>query len=421
MVNSKIAKCEFCNTTILMRFQMGYFDIPFDFACPKCGVHINGKQNIVNNQHIEINNAQIINVDRFEADYYLNLSIELPSRKIDKYKSYDEITKDGFSPFLMTSQLYGDNYENITRCVSVFLTYKTMLWPNLIPLYDLLFNKQIELLKPKLQEYSKAYTIVNELDASMALHQLLVRTFFEILPPNYLNEFMAASKKITKEKMLLKSIEVIQKVGGNEFFDKNTKRVIKIFGRWVDLFEKFAPVVMLSMGNAKNKFDKNIFGISTTSLDEFLNFYSDSYEVITDLIDLVVGLNNISVRGNIDAFSSDVNAKSFKKYRNASKANKIRCVIEDEPFSKPIPLNKDIRNAIAHYDYEFDSITQKILFRDCFNGAEKLTEVYLVDFACLCYDNIIILFYLNEIMYILQKIDYTLKGLSPNITPNLFK
>ena len=106
MISPRIVKCKFCNTTILMRFQMGYFDIPFDFVCPNCGVHINGTQNTVQNQDIEIYNASIIETKEPVADYYLNLSVELPSRKICKYTSYDKIIREGFSPFLMASQLY---------------------------------------------------------------------------------------------------------------------------------------------------------------------------------------------------------------------------------------------------------------------------------------------------------------------------
>ena len=151
-----------------------------------------------------------------------------------------------------------------------------------------------------------------------------------------------------------------------------------------------------------------------------MSFYSDSYEIITDLIDLVVALNNISVRGNIDAFPTDFTVKNFENYQKASKANKLKCIVDDEPYSRPLNLEKDIRNAIAHYDYEFDSITQEILFRDNFNGKEKEIKVYLVDFACLCYDNVVALFYLNEITYILHKITYVTKGLKPNIDPSMF-
>lgn len=57
------------------------------------------------------------------------------------------------------------------------------------------------------------------------------------------------------------------------------------------------------------------------------------------------------------------------------------------------------------------------MFRDKYNGKENNVEMYLLDLAYLCYDNIIILSYLNELLYNLQKIDYIKDGLMPHIGP----
>lgn len=34
MINRIYIKCNFCKTNILLRFQMGEFDIPFSFSAP---------------------------------------------------------------------------------------------------------------------------------------------------------------------------------------------------------------------------------------------------------------------------------------------------------------------------------------------------------------------------------------------------
>ena len=47
MVDNVFIQCDYCKAKIRMRFQMGYFDIPFDFPCPKCGVHIHGLAHIL--------------------------------------------------------------------------------------------------------------------------------------------------------------------------------------------------------------------------------------------------------------------------------------------------------------------------------------------------------------------------------------
>ena len=41
--------------------------------------------------------------------------------------------------------------------------------------------------------------------------------------------------------------------------------------------------------------------------------------------------------------------------------------------------------------------------------------MYLIDLACYCYENLMILFYLNELMYTLRKIDFLQDGLKPTI------
>jgi peptidoglycan/xylan/chitin deacetylase (PgdA/CDA1 family) len=67
------------------------------------------------------------------------------------------------------------------------------------------------------------------------------------------------------------------------------------------------------------------------------------------------------------------------------------------------------------HTYEFDASTQKIVFQDQYRSKENMVELYLVDLAQLCYENVVILTYLSELMYSLRKLDYIKEGLRPNI------
>lgn len=60
MVDNVFAQCNYCKTKIRMRFQMGFFDIPFDFCCPGCGVHIHGLIELENGFSTTVKNASII-------------------------------------------------------------------------------------------------------------------------------------------------------------------------------------------------------------------------------------------------------------------------------------------------------------------------------------------------------------------------
>jgi len=89
--------------------------------------------------------------------------------------------------------------------------------------------------------------------------------------------------------------------------------------------------------------------------------------------------------------------------------------VDSKPFSKAIPLNRNVRNAIAHFNYEFDAGTQKITFIDKHKNKNNTVELYLIDLAFLCYENMSILMYLDELLYSLRKIHCTKMGMFPNI------
>ena len=154
-----------------------------------------------------------------------------------------------------------------------------------------------------------------------------------------------------------------------------------------------------------------------------IKFYADSYELILDYVGVAIGLNNIVVRGDHDIFPENTvyvnkqtrSVESFENYQEIVKSSRLNLLVDDEPFSKVIPLNRNVRNAIAHFNYEFDAGTQKILFSDKHKNKENTVELYLIELALLCYENISVLVYLDELLYSLRKIHYTKLGMFPNI------
>ena len=201
----------------------------------------------------------------------------------------------------------------------------------------------------------------------------------------------------------------------NTEFDFELKRIVKIYSRWIEDFEKYIPIVTISLGNIREKFNKEIYGITTISFENMINFYKDTYELLLDMITIAIGLNNIFIRGKFDKFSVESNVANFDVYNNLVKSQRLKALIPEEPFSKCIEMNRNVRNAIAHYTYDFDSSTQKILFYDKYKNKENIVELYLCDLALLCYDNITILIYLNELFYNLRKIDFIDSGMKTNI------
>ena len=143
MVSRLCIKCNFCKTKILLRFQMGEFDIPFSFSCPMCNVNISGLRKISNNS-IELNNATIIGEE--EPNYFADLSVELPHRKIQKYISFESMYSNGVSPFIDTMILFqnSQDYMRIMESIRDFISFKDNNWNFLRSMYDLYMGNKIE-------------------------------------------------------------------------------------------------------------------------------------------------------------------------------------------------------------------------------------------------------------------------------------
>lgn len=417
MVDSVLVKCQFCNTTVLLRFQMGYFDIPFYICCPNCGVHISGLRKIVEENHLEVNNVSItrFDPDKSKVDYFCDFSVELPHRKICKYESIESVLQSGFSPFMMSTRLYGQTYFELIEKMQRFLSLKKEIWPMLSSSYSIYFNGKIDLLEKSLPAFPRKYNVKNQLDASIALHHQLVLCFSSLFPEKTLSEYGKYSDKVFHNIQFCDTVNLIQRLGGKDFFESNMKHILEIVNQWFRSFEVFIPAVMLLLGNVNDKFDKSNYGISTTSFDFFKQFYSSTYEIILEMIDIPVGLNNLLMRNCIDKFPPLCNCDGFDKYQKLSKAQKLKMLDDSEPFSKSIVLYRNIRNAIAHFNVDYDPSSQKIIFKDSFKKKENKIEIYLIDLACYCYENLMTIFYLNELMYTLRKIDFIQDGLRPTI------
>ena len=332
MVDGRLVKCNYCGTKILLCFQMGYFDIPFDICCPKCKGRINGIRKIVDEHKFEINGAKDQECRTEDIDFFADFSVELPHRKITKYESINSLISSGFSPFMMAMQIMGhDDYEKYTQQIGRFIGFKSKLFPRISAFYSMYFNGNIEYLQSPLLKISEAYVIKNPLDASMSLHQLLVIHLNTILPDVSFKELTDCSQAILRmvRSGSFSSVDnLIMLLGGKEYFNRETKKILNITSDLCDMFEAFIPVVMLCLSDKRDSIDKNAYGISTVSFSKLKTFYAYTYELILELIDIPVALNNLQHRGNIDEFSDNSEFKDLKSFRNLPKGKKTKALCD---------------------------------------------------------------------------------------------
>lgn len=419
MIKSTIVKCNFCNEKILLRFQIGYFNIPFDFSCPNCDVSIHGIKKI-NKNNLIISNAKEISEEINNARFYGNFSTEFLNKKVSKFNCLEDIINNGTSPFMNTTMMFEDykKCQNIMEKMGKFLRFKESFLNKINPLHELFFNKKIDLIEKPLLEFSENYIIKNELDAEIALHQLITMGMNHIMPSNTLKEYTDIANKLMLGKEINEIINFFEFVETKINIKELSEKIIQIYDRWINDFEKYMAVIILSIANKADQIDKEKYGISTTNFKDMRTFYADSYELILEMITFPVGLNNIIKRRNYDCFPNDLKINNFKAFFNSTKYQRIEALKTDEEFSKYLNINNNVRNSIAHFDYKINNETQLITFYDKYKSSEKIIEMYLFDFALLCYENIKFIVYLNELFYNIKKISYIKNGLRPNINPN---
>lgn len=419
MIKSTIVKCNFCNEKILLRFQIGYFNIPFDFSCPNCDVSIHGIKKI-NKNNLIISNAKEISEEINNARFYGNFSTEFLNKKVSKFNCLEDIINNGTSPFMNTTMMFEDykKYQNIMEKMGKFLRFKESFLNKINPLHELFFNKKIDLIEKPLLEFSENYIIKNELDAEIALHQLITMGMNHIMPSNTLKEYTDIANKLMLGKEINEIINFFEFVETKINIKELSEKIIQIYDRWINDFEKYMAVIILSIANKADQIDKEKYGISTTNFKNMRTFYADSYELILEMITFPVGLNNIIKRRNYDCFPNDLKINNFKAFFDSTKYQRIEALKTDEEFSKYLNINNNVRNSIAHFDYKINNETQLITFYDKYKSSENIIEMYLFDFALLCYENIKFIVYLNELFYNIKKISYIKNGLRPNINPN---
>lgn len=416
MIKRLVVKCDFCKEKILLRFQMGYFDIPFDFYCPNCGISISGTK-LINSNRLILNNAQNIGEDIEDVRYYGNFSTEFLNKKISKFNCLDDIISDNFGPFMNSVMIFNTNeeYIQIMDKVSKFLRFKNTIWKNLNPLYELFFNDKLELIKTPLSNYSNNYIIKNDLDATIALHQLTIIGISNIMPTNTLKEYIETTYKIMLGKDIKEIFVFIDFLKSKIDFKYLSQKIIQIYDKFIVNFEKYMAVIILSLGDKTSLIDKENYGISTINFENMKLFFVESYELILEMITLPIGLNNIIERKQYNNFSEKSNVKNFNSYFNQSKYNRIKSLISEETFSKNLNMDRHVRNALSHYDYKLDKKNQIITFYDWNKNKSENIEMYIFDFALLCYENIKLLVYLNELFYCLKKLNYLQMGMKPHI------
>lgn len=413
MTKNEIIKCNVCEEKIILRIQVESTDIPFYTKCPECGIKISGRVSFSEGIKMEVKGASDYlpsnELDVKGKMWCLELSNVFPTYKLEKISFFSSPT-----PFIRGLDLIG-GVDKIPKLQSAFQLSNFIEndYELIYSCYELHWNGKQELLYPMLtsicnnSESVQINTIQNDLDASMGLHQLFL-TYSGVtafLPDGELEQY----SKINSD--MFKYVYEVFLYTKDLPLDLFEKRLFELFSCFFEIYEQMLPVIYIDKKTI-SKLDLKKYGVMTGNFDDLLTFYTKSYELILEYIDLLIYCNNIMHRGNHESFKGNKTHKNFKS--QVLKSRKLKYLEEGEYFSK---LNEEldsiVRNSIQHYDYSFDSITQLITFTN--KGKTTSTkEMYLIEFMGMCKENYILLLYLFEVVYTLKKNKYISNGLIPS-------
>ena len=414
MVIGKKVKCDYCGKNFLLRFQIGTIDIKFSFSCPECGATIFGYQEIEPKGNLKIINANEI-VNEEEPDYYATFSAEFLNTKVNKYISFEDMIKDSVSPYINSTSYIEDyeEYKSVIEKIGIFNFFRYK-WPIMKAYYEIWYHNKIRYLIEPLKNISECFVIKSKLDVIMALHQCTTTKYSLILEKNILNYYSTLGKKIICSEKKVRVIDFINYLKLKINFDKIAMRVVDIYSRWINDFEIYLPVVLLELREDKTKSISKNNGINSDYY-KVLSFYQDSYELILDLIVFAIGMNNIEIRNDYNCFPEKIGVNDFEKLYKNAKYNRINFIKDDEPYFKYINMDRNIRNSIAHFDYEYDKELQLFTFHDSGKEGEVSRKITLYDFEVICFKNLKMIIYLNEIFYSIRKLSCLDDSLTLNI------
>jgi hypothetical protein len=201
--------------------------------------------------------------------------------------------------------------------------------------------------------------------------------------PRILSELYAAHKD--------KFIEFLDAIVLNEFLKSLHRDCICLYPRIIELDLPLRPALYYDYVEPAKLGDIPA-RVSAKDFNDCNNLYKDLAEVYSRQLVLLAGLNNLIKRGNADFFDPSVklNKKgdlikdfsSLNNYANVDLGRKISAI--DDSFYKidPQAMDNKLRNAIAHYKFEYKASNQLVTFYPAKEGMnrDKCHSLYFIEF-----------------------------------------
>lgn len=404
-------QCNVCGSVTRMRLQVGWLkEHPVHIYCGKCGILLEGK--VVQEQEnikVGITFKNAVETTK-NSEFFIEVSGEFPSCKMIKDEGMiSSIVK--ISPFIRHSQM--PNHYLFSKYASYMIQYHNEEWANIRNVFQLWANSKSnhylvsELEKNKInvgQSYDDINSGIHKLFGKVADGLINLKGYQEICTLlNAVNNL--DREELERFYLFLKKKNVIPNY---------RRRIYEMLDQFIAKFPNLIPAYCIFFSEQNCSYENE--GITTTSFELVKGFYIDCYELLGDMIPIIIGLNNIQFRNNYEdmAPSNVTKNKGLLLEDLFYKPNptKVKYFASNEVFNNALKIdfNYEMRNSIGHYDYCIDGMQQEIHYHKStdhnVDHEEYQGHVYLLEFTVKCIELFQKIVYMESIIYSIESRSY---------------
>lgn len=376
--------CDVCNQQTNCRLGLSNrAHQPLRFRCKTCGAPIDVTmtpdfQAITCD--IDVTGAKQIPSEMFEPDVnFVDLHLDIPV----SFEPYQM----GHTPYMKAMGRIGHESMQLHAVRLNYLNEVYEASPEIKALFVLYSNDKVDLFREKVWTFlDKKLPCDTQLDVNRALYYAIEKAFFPFSEPGKNAEAVEATTRL--QLRLEKKHKVALHAFMNEIVDSSFLRnaqldCLEIYPRIIDIELILRPALFLD-------FDRTYraqtvpYRVSALEFNDAKDLFKDMTEIMSRLLVLVAGMNNLNRRGNHNLFAPAKKAPAnLKAYADLPLGCKLKQI--DQPWYRVNvdAIDNRLRNSIAHYKAEYNEITQELVYYPKQEGLEQSTSVqmHFLDFS----------------------------------------
>lgn len=399
-----IVECDVCHAKYVFKCQcdhvMNHGSMPIRVGCKNCGNMLSGEVSL---QSLIITKGIKHNRENFVEDYpCVGVSTELPICADCYFTNGQLLTNYMCLPGYVKTE----NLSAHSRRVSKLADGMSKTLEDIKTLYNIYCNGNISVFSAYAEEMfgkDKNEPIKDKADMRRGLVNIFMQLFGVIVSKAYCLRFtepfvneldsIVANADANTLKDLLSTVAAKMNVEGD--IDESLKVLMGFIGK---IAHFFPVMLLLDEGDFSNPYGGKLF-LSTTDYSEIKNLYAELFELLSRWSMLLVGLENLKMRGDYDKLSTTKPLSDFCNMSNGKKSEYIsaNCWLKDYYLQT---LDNKIRNGIDHAKAKYNTITQILEYCPNINKPNEKQKIALIDFIFIILQQAI---KLAESLYLVMK------------------